>query len=188
MSCLILFRMKEHLYTLKEMAGILAKAFPNEDPEQCARKIRHWTLMDLLKPYGKKYTGTGKSRLYTEHEIRKASILMELTNWKVPLPLLEDNFEIMIDSYEDSEEWRLAVDGEANVFLALSRTDDIVSWQMNAKEPKLSFLGKGIADFKKTFVDLGSKSDQENSTIQIELPSSAILINVSRIFYRLEIE
>jgi len=178
--------MSEELYTLKEMAKILGTAFKEEEPDVCARKIRHWTLMDLLSPHGKKHTGTGKSRLYSIQEIYKAAILMELTRWKVPLPVLTDSFDIMLDSHEDGKEWTMAVEGTANVFLALVRTDELINWQMSAHEPKISYLTHENDPNSEDY--LQGKIGSDDDPYCFDWPTSAIVMNITRIFKRLEID
>src|SRR4051794_37184763 len=66
-------------YTLKEVAAVLCASGDPAEVERIARQVRHWTVADLLHPTGKKHTGTGRSRRYTADEIRKASILLELS-------------------------------------------------------------------------------------------------------------
>lgn len=169
------------LYTLKEMAEILSSAFPNEDALKCARKIRHWTSMDLLSTYGKKHTGTGVSREYVFDELYKAAILMELSRWKVPMPVLSDNFEIMVDEYEEMEEWQTAIHGIENVFLALSWNDAFINTQISVGEPKLGLLDhlEDPQDEKYLGVDWGDG-------LIVETPNSVVVLNITRLFMRVQ--
>jgi hypothetical protein len=171
--------MNNNTYTLKEMAEILASAFPNDDALKCARKIRHWTSMDLLSTHGKKYTGTGVSREYIFDEIYKAAILMELSRWKVPMPVLADNFETMVDEYENSEDWDTAIEALDNVFLALSWSDDLVNWQLSVSEPKLGILETldNPQDERYLRTDFGGG-------LFVETPNSIVVLNITRLFMR----
>ena len=171
--------MNNETYTLKEMAELLASAFPNEDELKCARKIRHWTSMDLLTTHGKKHTGTGVSREYIFDEIYKAAILMELSRWKVPMPVLVDNFETMVDEYENSEDWDTATQALDNVFLALSWDDDLVNWQLSVREPKLGILETldNPQDEKYLRTDFGGG-------FIVETPNSIVVLNITRLFMR----
>lgn len=171
----MLFGMEGRRYTLKEVSEILSLSFADQSEEQCSRKIRHWTLADLLEPYGSKHTGTGKSREYLVEEIRKAALLMELSRWRLPIPFLTDSFGVMLDSYEDGEEWQTALDGSENVFLSLSWNEDLVNWQMSVGEPSL------------TLVTNTTHSVSLSDSYEMQLPSSAIVLNVTRIFQSLNV-
>lgn len=172
--------MSSELYTLKEMAEILSSAFPNENTEKCGRKIRHWTLMDLLSPHGKKHTGTGVSREYTFGEILKAAILMELSRWKVPVPLLCENFDMMLD-YQGSKEWDMALQGVCNVFLILNWNDDFVNWQMSSGERILGYLEYPEDPHHENYlrIKLTDKLTQES-------PNSGVILNITRLFLRVQ--
>lgn len=125
--------------------------------------------MDLLVPHGKKHTGTGKSREYSIPEIRKAAILMELSRWKVPMPVFSDTFRTMVDEYENLVEWESAINAIDNVFLSLAWTEDDVNWQIAAGEPRL------VAVTEPEFP--GELDDYQNP---FALPTSAMIINLSR--------
>lgn len=167
--------MNHELYTLKEMAKILSSSFEGGDAEKCARKIRHWTLMDLLTPHGSKHTGTGVSRKYSLEEIRKAAILIELSRWKVPMTLLDDIFDTMIDEYADFDEWAIAIEAQANVFLSMSWTEDFVTWHIGIHEPCLG-----------TVAEPDDPNELDDSGL-FPRPASAIVINLTRIFQRLKL-
>ena len=167
------FVMDDRRYTLKEVAEVLSLAFREQSEEQCSRKIRHWTLMDLLTPYGSKHTGSGKSREYLMGEIRKAALLMEISKWRVPIPLLSETFFIVSETYEDGEEWRLAMEGTENVFLALTWNEEMVNWKMTAGKAELSLISHP------------DESIKLSDSYGMNLPSSAIVINVTRVFQSL---
>src|ERR671931_556707 len=65
-------------YTLKQLVSLLPGSDDPAEAERIARQLRHWTAMDLLTPTGEKHTGTGVSRRYSEHEARKAAILLQM--------------------------------------------------------------------------------------------------------------
>lgn len=169
--------MSEHLYTLQEMAETLTLAFPEESNAGCTRKVRHWTLLDLLEPH-EKHTGSGKSRLYAIHELHKAALLMELARWKVPMPIITDHFHLLLADYGESEAWQQAVDQSANVFLSLTWSKFLANVAMQADAPNLTALS-----LPEDPSMLNDKSSPELGSLH-EL-SSAMVINVTKVFYRL---
>lgn len=169
--------MKERTYTLKEVATILSKSFPENDFDTCARKVRHWTMMDLLVPQGKKYTGTGKSREYPVSEIRKAAILLEFSRWKTPMTVIAESFDIFLDDYEDGEEWKKAINTEENVYLFFAWNEDVGIIGLSTGEPKLNTLT----------LPHNPKELDDDDFIAIR-PASGMIINLTRVFQRLKIE
>ncbi len=114
--------MSETTYTLKQMVSILAPAGDLDVAPRLARQLRHWTALDILAPIGGKRTGTGVSRRYSMDEVRKAAILVELSNYRVPSPVLEDTFAEASEAGRVRGNWRDAVEGtEINLSIPLVR-------------------------------------------------------------------
>ena len=131
--------MRNAVYTLKEVVGILCRSKDPDEAAKIMRQVRHWTVSDLLPPSGRKHTGTGTSREYTAHEIRMAAILLELARYKVPVTVLE-GFDEMVGNYSDGPEWRVAVEGKRPIFLQFAFPDDRSYWLIHDGSPKHDFL------------------------------------------------
>lgn len=159
--------MTERLYELNEAVAALAKSATPDEVNRILRHIRHWTVMDLLKPAGDKYTGTGRSRKYTAEEIRKAAVFEELSRWKVPMTLVADSFDTVLEDYGDI--WAMAAKGTKPVFLTMTWNSTFINWKMTTNEPSLHIIQDHA----------GAKAKSKNAPI--ELPSSAIVINLSRL-------
>ena len=124
--------------------------------------------MDLLKPEGQKHTGTGRSREYSADEIRRAAVLVELAKWRVPMTVLATSFDEFADDYE--YEWNSAVNGSASVYLVMSWSNDLTVWNMTIGEPGLLLLD-----------DSQFQPQVPTPQNELELPASAIVINLSRL-------
>lgn len=160
--------MSETTYTLKQMVSILAPAGDLDAAPRLARQLRHWTALDILAPIGGKRTGTGVSRRYSMDEVRKAAILVELSNYRVPSPVLEDLFADASERWPDYAEWENAIDGRKSVYLYISYNDDMVTYQINSKK-------SWMLEPKRT----RSKSDPKFNS------ASAIVVNLTKVFARL---
>jgi hypothetical protein len=163
-----MLEMPERLYELKEVVAILARSATPDEVNRILRHVRHWTSMDLLTPAGDKYTGTGNSRKYTAEEIRKAAVFEELSRWKVPMTLVADSFDTVLEEYQAM--WILAAKDTKPVFLVMSWNASFNGWKMTTDEPGLQMIQDSP----------GRKAKSKNETIDI--PSSAIVINLSRLF------
>lgn len=174
--------MSSRIYTLKEVAALLCATGDQADMERVARQIRHWTLADLLTPAGKKYTGTGVSRRYSELEVRKAAILREVSRYGLTVTQL-DGFGDWIEGVSSMAKWRDAIDGKRPVYLELMWSEDGDSlWMIGADAPRVFQSGPKFVRTS-TATLTGGK--------QIEMPepefTSAIVINLSKIMERLKL-
>ncbi len=155
-------------FTLKEVAAILCPSGDAPEVERIARQVRHWTVADLLRPTGKKHTGTGTSRRYSVDEVRKAAILTELARYRVPITAL-GSFTAMAESYATSREWRKAVEDREPVFLQLAFSKGANSWQI--------FVGQPVGNF------IAPTAAQRNRAGEGFV--SAVIVNLSALFRRL---
>ena len=152
-------------YTLKEAATILHRSGGAEEATRITRHIRHWTSLDLLVPVGDKHTGTGRSREYPVEEIYRAAVLLELAKWRVPVTVLTDTFRQFTVDFD--EQWLLAVQGTAAVFVTMTWSEGLTVWNIAIGEPELFMLN-----------DQTSKS-------ALSGPASAIVINLTRCLHGL---
>lgn len=160
--------MGELTYTLKEVVVLLSPQGDKEEHNRLARQLRHWTMLDLLSPEGKKHTGTGVSRKYGAREIRKAAILQELSRYHVPVTVL-DRFSDVLSDEARGKEWAAAIKGSAPVFLNFAFAEHSVTWKLTK--------GHLTRDF---FVPLGPEWESK-------VPTSGIVMNLTRIFARLKL-
>ncbi len=162
--------MSDNPYTLKQMVSILAPAGDSKAAPRLARQLRHWTALDLLAPIGGKQTGTGVSRRYGLDEVRKAAILVELSNYRVPSPVLEDSFADASEKWPRLVQWREAVEGRKAILLYISYDDDQVTYQFAPAKSAMLLLGpkRGLPKHDPTFD-----------------AASAIVVNLTKLFSRL---
>ena len=137
-----------------------------------ARQLRHWTALDLLATIGGKRTGTGVSRRYSLDEVRKAAILVELSNYRAPSPVLEETFAEASEAWPGSGNWRDAVKGRKPIFLYLSYGEHSVIYQFAS--PKSVSL---LLDPKPGFPKRDPRFDS----------ASAIVVNLTKVFARLRL-
>ncbi len=152
-------------YTLKEAVSILHRSGGEEEATRITRHIRHWTSLDLLVPIGDKHMGTGRSREYPVEEIYRAAVLLELAKWRVPVTVLGDTFRRFTTDFE--EQWLLAVQGTASVFVTMTWSDGLTVWNIAVGEPELFMLDDPVPKSA-----LGG-------------PASAIVINLTRCLHGL---
>ena len=166
--------MAERTYTLKEAVWALWWTGDRDDPPRLARQVRHWTNLGLLSPVGKRHTGTGIRRQYSANEVRKAAILVELENYRVPMPILERGFATFSEEWIQSPDWSRAVTRAAPVFLHVTHARLVG--------------GQGIAGFELTSnavpVMLAPPKGMRDEPA---LPASAIVVNVTRVFARMKL-
>jgi DNA-binding transcriptional MerR regulator len=81
--------MAETLYTASFIANHISKIFGLTVDAGLLRTIRYWASTGLLRPSGTVFTGKGKNRLFPLQEIVRAVILLELSNWGIPVGLLQ---------------------------------------------------------------------------------------------------
>lgn len=156
--------MSERLYTLKEVVGFLRRSRDAGEEAKIMRQVRHWTASDLIPTAGKKHTGTGVSREYSAHEVRLAAILLELSNYRVPVTVL-DGFDEMAGRYADDAEWQDAIAGKRPIFLQFAFTPGMNAWQLYGENPKKNFLAS-----------MPSTKDGSFDA------ASAIVINLTKVF------
>ena len=165
--------MSERLYTVKDVAAIIAPE-PSMR-ERVLRQVRHWTATDVLKPLGGKATGTGVSRVYKADDVRKAALVLEIVRYGVPLDVLE-SFSEWCDGLIKDGTWEDAIEGRRDVFMAimLEHGDDPgVIWGVE----------RGVA--KLPLISLSKTWKQEE--LRIAEPASAIAVNLSKVFKRLNL-
>lgn len=115
--------MSERLYSVKQVAALLSDTGEDAEINQISRKIRHWTESELLSPFGPTRTGTGVSRVYDEHGIRKAAVILELTRNGVTTDMLE-MFEEWLDGIAGMPEWDAAVRNKGDLVIQFFWTDN----------------------------------------------------------------
>jgi hypothetical protein len=162
--------MTETVYTLKQIVAILAPAGDAEAAPRLARQLRHWTARDILVPMDGKRTGTGVSRRYGLDEVRKAAILVELSNFRVPSPVLEMSFADAAERWPGSKAWLDAIEGRKAVYLFISYNDDIVTYQI---DPNRSWMLN---------LETEPRHTKRNPTLD---QASAIVVNLTKVFARL---
>jgi hypothetical protein len=162
--------MEEPTYTLADVARIVCPSGAKVEIDRANRQIKHWTTLDLLVPTGVKHTGTGVSRKYSAHEVRKAAILLELNHYHLPVTAIGD-FDTAMANYMDSPDWQAAVRGEHPVLLYLFFSEDMTGWQLRRE---------GRKDPAHVLIP-HIERDPAFDTV------SAIVINITRLFERLRL-
>ena len=159
--------MKEKLYTVKDVAAIIAHDPDPASVNKIIRQVRHWTNNDLLFTLGGKDTGTGVSRVYDADGVRLAAILLDLTRYGITVDMLEGIDEWISDRAE-SDEWAAAVEGREDYFLQFA-------WEPGEDKGGTWFPGlDGGLLCRKEFL--------KKSGFNI---ASVIVVNVTAIFQRL---
>ena len=156
--------MEPRTYTLKEAVTILHRSGGEEEATRITRHIRHWTTLDLLVPVGDKHTGTGRSREYPVEEVYRAAVLLELAKWRVPVTVLADTFRAFTVDFK--QEWLLAVDGSAVVYVTMTWREGLTAWVIAIDEPELFMLDDPM--------------ESRNGG-----PASAIVINLTQVLHGL---
>ncbi|HWI25466.1 MAG TPA: hypothetical protein VN668_00760 [Stellaceae bacterium] len=164
-------RMSEPAYTLKQVVSLLAPANDPGAPARIARQVRHWTARDLLAPLGGKRTGTGVSRRYTADEIRKAAILLELSQYRIPAPVLEDSFDVASHDWPNRSDWDDAVAGRKSIFLYMTYSRHITAYQLAPADAVITMLEPAPEKKREPMFEI----------------FSAIVINLTRLFATLKL-
>lgn len=174
-----LFDMERFAYSVREVAEKLSPEGDEGERLRLIRQIRHWTNADLLRPQGKKHTGTGVSRKYGPEEVRKAAILRELWRYGMTVTQLEGMGEYL-DKLSDDPSWTDAVSGKRAVYLELLSTpdDETQSWLVARDTPDLKLLNP---DTKPSRVKIGGKNLPGPSH------TAALVLSLNRIFERLRV-
>ncbi|MBL6945066.1 MAG: hypothetical protein ISR47_00325 [Rhodospirillales bacterium] len=115
--------MSEQLFSVKQVAAKISYTGDPDEITRLCRKIRHWTESEILSPFGPMKTGTGVSRVYDEHGVRVAAILLELTRHGVTTDMLEV-FEEWIEGISTMPEWTEAVNGENDLVIQFTWSAD----------------------------------------------------------------
>lgn len=111
--------MSENLFSVKQVAAKISYTGEPEEINRLCRKIRHWTESEILSPFGPIKTGTGVSRVYDEHGVRMAAILLDLTRHGVKTDMLVQ-FEEWVDGITTMPEWTAAVNGKDDLVIQFS--------------------------------------------------------------------
>ena len=155
-------------YTLKQLVSTVAPAADREALSRVARQVRHWTALDLLTTLTAKNTGTGVSRRYSADEVRKAAILVELSHYRIPAPVLEDGFETFTEQWRGRKPWQDAISGTKAVYFCLAYNEHIVTFQLMPAGGVISILQPK------------TRLDPEFDLV------SAVVINLTGLFARLK--
>lgn len=159
------------LYTVKDVARIIAYDQTPDGVARVVRQIRHWTNSDVLAPFGPKDTGTGVSRVYDANGVRKAAIVLELTRYGVTVDMLEAFEEWAAESLNEAW-WEAAIDGTEDCLLQFGWAPPdaaFVVWRVGTDGGLLPTRRKG------------RKQDPN-----FEVPS-VILVNATALFQRLDL-
>jgi len=163
--------MSKLAFTLKELVAAIAPSSDAETEGRIARQVRHWTAMDLLTPIDGKNTGTGVSRKYDIDEIRKAAILLEYGRYRVPIPVLHESFSDFSEHWTDAPAWTEAISGRHSVYLYTAYSENFIFCQIARRDAVISLL-----------------DPKPGTGVHPELqPISAIVINLTRLFARLNL-
>lgn len=157
--------------TLKQLVETIAPSADAEEAGRIMRQVRHWTQRELLRPVGGKSTGTGVSRRYDPDEVRKAAILLELSHYRVPVPVLEDAFPLAMQHNVGGPAWRAAIAGKRPVMLQIAFNEGMVQAQIVSERGQANML-----------TARATTTDDPMLT-----PASAIVLNLSRLFGRLKL-
>jgi len=170
--------MDDPTYTLKQVVSILSSRADTDPPaHRIARSIRHWTALDLLVPIAGKETGTGVSRRYTADEVRKAAILVELSRYRIPAPVLEETFPGVSEDWPERPAWRDAIAGRNPIFLFMTYSEALTAYQLIPADAVVTML-QPASD--------RPPEPQPDHMPKIEI-YSAIVINVTRLFASLNL-
>jgi hypothetical protein len=158
-------------YTLKELVSIVMPPSDSDAVARVARQVRHWTALDLLKPLTSKHTGTGVSRRYSADEVRKAALLVELSHYRIPAPVLEDGFETFAPDWPKGEAWRAAVAGNTAVFFYMAYNEHLTTFRLVPADAVITVLQPVPNPRREPAFDM----------------VSAIVVNLTRLFGRLRL-
>jgi hypothetical protein len=164
-------RVEPATYTLNQLVSRLSVGGGKEEAARLARQLRHWTSSDLISPLGEKHTGTGVSRRYTADEVRKAAILVELSRYRIPAPVLEESFSEAAENWVKERGWRDAISGARPILLFMSQSEDLIAYQLVARGAIATMLDP-VHDPKR------------DPMFEI---FSAVVINLTRLFARLRV-
>ena len=163
------------LYSVKEMARILADSDESEEYRRVYRQIRYWTEKDNLPPDSAANPGTGVSLEYDEDSLYHAAILQELSNIGVAQPALMVLASQLTDVY-DTKAWRNAKSGKDPVYLTgLFGPSGNVDWRVS--------VGASHA----AEIDNYPKNPELQKRGNPYLYTSAVVINLTNTFKRVKI-
>ena len=171
-------------YTVKDVASLISPLHPNAAVEQLIRQVRHWTVCNLLTTIGAKKPGTGRSRVYDAHQVRKAAVLVELTRYGIQVGEL-DTFGEWADMLAGHDHWQAAVEGKHDVYLQMAfNADGGGSWSINGGAPDLFALKTNSPLKRPVKVRL---LDGGTLDVPIQDFSTALVFNITKIFKRLRV-
>ena len=163
--------MSEKLFTVKDLAFMLAPPGEPGEYAKIMRQIRHWTNCDVLKPLGSKSTGTGVSRVYDLHGARKAAILVELSRYGATVEMLA-GFDEWCDEAQHSEDWESTIEGSGPFFIG-------VTWPQGHNSPGLW----RVISVNAFLAFMSGDTEVANDPTLLDF-SSLILVNISKVFER----
>ena len=168
--------MVEILYTVKDLAPMTALSDDPEMINRVMRQIRHWTNMDVLRPFGPKSTGTGVSRVYDTHGARKSAILVELSRYGVTVEMLW-GFDEWCDEAADTEDWQKACEGHGPFYIC-------VTWDPIERGPGNWMV---LSDDELFAMVTGDPESAFKNDLDPEIltASSLIVINLTTVFARI---
>jgi hypothetical protein len=76
------------LVTVSELADLVARG-ARSSQSLILRRLRHWTLVDVLSPKGERHTGVGHHREYERETVYLAALLNELADMGAPLGVVK---------------------------------------------------------------------------------------------------
>lgn len=175
-----MFVMSEATYTVRQLAEIISGSPDEKVIEKAVRQIRYWTTENIIKPIGKKHSGSGVHRLYTENEMYKAALVLEMVRHGISATkimhleeLLESFGEDEIEAINDGSQKRAAYFIYAQAY---SEEEDYFC-SINYNNPLFMFEKEGM--------EMGLNGSGK-STISYENYTTCIVINISRLFKRLK--
>ncbi len=169
-------------YTVKDVASLIRQPYET-DVERLIRQVRHWTTCDLLTTIGAKKPGTGRSRLYDAHQVRKAAVLAELAQYTIDVGKLE-TFGEWADMLPQHNGWKAAVEGKRDAYLQMAfNADGSHSWSINVGQPNLFDLKTHNPPRRGTVQRL------DGTTFDMPRPdfSTAVVLNITKIFRRVRV-
>ena len=89
-------------FTLKQVSERIASR--KEDVGLAMRRVRHWTNEKLIYTLDEPHSGKGRHRRYNQEGLMAAAILWELSQYNVPIGILEKirpALNDLVDEYND---------------------------------------------------------------------------------------
>ena len=176
-----MFGMSEKTYTVRQLAITITGSQDEKVIEKAVRQIRYWTTENILKPLGKKHSGSGVHRLYNQNEMYKAALIGEMVRHGISVTLISDLEELFDGLYEDHV-WRLAIEGEEVVYFvhaqAFANENDYIS-ALTRSNP--------LYIFEKEGAEIKFKGGGKSSYTYENYPT-CIVINITRLFRRVKVQ